>query len=195
MKRTLSLIVALAIAVSCFAVAFADSTEKQSGTPGDGNVTQPQQPEGSSPDQALQVLVEKGIISQETLDAILKYMEENRPELPENNGSRQQPGDAPAMPSQNGSQKPDGTPPQMPNGNAPAMPNQDSNPPQKPESDQNGNPPAMPDGEAPADGEAPQMMLSQELLDDLLEAGVITQEEYDAIVAYQQTYEADQTQA
>ena len=170
-------------------------------------MTQPQQPEGSSPDQALQVLVEKGIISQETLDAILKYMEENRPELPENNGNRQQPGDAPAMPSQDGSapqkpdnapdggQRPDGTPPQMPNGNAPAMPNQDSNPPQKPESDQNGNPPAMPDGEAPADGEAPQMMLSQELLDDLLEAGVITQEEYDAIVAYQQTYEADQAQA
>lgn len=118
MKRTLSLIVTLAIAVSCFAAAFADSTEKQSGTPGDGNVTQPQQPEGSSPDQALQVLVEKGIISQETLDAILKYMEENRPELPENNGSRQQPGDAPAMP------------------------NQDSNPPQKPENDQNGNPPS-----------------------------------------------------
>lgn len=162
MKRTLSLIVALAIAVSCFAAAFADSTEKQSGTPGDGNVTQPQQPEGSSPDQALQVLVEKGIISQETLDAILKYMEENRPELPENNGSRQQPGDAPAMPSQDGSsapqkpdnapdggQKPDGTPPQMPNGNAPAMPNQDSNPPQKPENDQNGNPPSGGPGGGP----------------------------------------------
>lgn len=162
MKRTLSLIVALAIAVSCFAAAFADSTEKQSGTPGDGNVTQPQQPEGSSPDQALQVLVEKGIISQETLDAILKYMEENRPELPENNGNRQQPGDAPAMPSQDGSsapqkpdnapdggQKPDGTPPQMPNGNAPAMPNQDSNPPQKPENDQNGNPPSGGPGGGP----------------------------------------------
>lgn len=162
MKRTLSLIAALAIAVSCFAAAFADSTEKQSGTPGDGNVTQPQQPEGSSPDQALQVLVEKGIISQETLDAILKYMEENRPELPENNGSRQQPGDAPAMPSQDGSsapqkpdnapdggQKPDGTPPQMPNGNAPAMPNQDSNPPQKPENDQNGNPPSGGPGGGP----------------------------------------------
>lgn len=162
MKRTLSLIVALAIAVSCFAAAFADSTEKQSGTPGDGNVTQPQQPEGSSPDQALQVLVEKGIISQETLDAILKYMEENRPELPENNGSRQQPGDAPAMPSQDGSsapqkpdnapdggQKLDGTPPQMPNGNAPAMPNQDSNPPQKPENDQNGNPPSGGPGGGP----------------------------------------------
>lgn len=152
MKRTLSLIVALAIAVSCFAAAFADSTEKQSGTPGDGNVTQSQQPEGSSPDQALQVLVEKGIISQETLDAILKYMEENRPELPENNGSRQQPGDAPAMPSQDGSsapQKPDGTPPQMPNGNTPAMPNQDSNPPQKPENDQNGNPPSGGPGGGP----------------------------------------------
>lgn len=159
MKRTLSLIAALAIAVSCFAAAFADSTEKQSGTPGDGNVTQPQQPEGSSPDQALQVLVEKGIISQETLDAILKYMEENRPELPENNGSRQQPGDAPAMPSQDGSsapqkpdnapdggQKPDGT---LPNGNAPAMPNQDSNPPQKPENDQNGNPPSGGPGGGP----------------------------------------------
>jgi len=69
--------------------------------------------------------VEQGIISQDTLDAILKFMEENRPELPEgdNNQNGAQPGNAPEMP--NGQQS--GDAPQMPGGqqpgSAPQMPN------------------------------------------------------------------------
>ncbi len=198
MKRTLTFILTLALALSCLtAAAFATNAvpgqqgenERPSmpqGGPGNGNMASPQQPadaqQNGGVEQELQILVEKGIISQETLDAILKYVEENRPELPDG-----------APNQQNGEQL--GSMPQTPDGNQPGNPpekpegNDFSNAPEKPNGE---TPPSSPDGsnsQVPADG-IPHSMLSRELLDDLLEASIITQEEYDAIFSYQQTSEA-----
>lgn len=104
--------------------------------PGNGSTSMFQP--GSS--QSLQTLVTGGIISQETLDAILKYLEEN--------------------PS---------TPPEKPDGG-------------QPENAPNGGINAKPDG-APSGG----MMLDDQTLSALLDAGIITQEEYDAIAAFLQS--------
>ncbi len=103
-----------------------------------------------------------GVISDETLENIMAYMDENKPaDLPENDGEAPRQG---------------GQPPMM-NGEAP---------------DDLPEPPEM-DGEAPDDlpeppemnGEAPEFdgedSAVNGLLNDLLEAGVITQEEYDAL--------------
>ena len=73
MKRTLSIITAAALTASCFSAAFADSSNTPPAMPGNGDTSMSQP--GSS--QSLQTLVTGGIISQETLDAILKYLEEN----------------------------------------------------------------------------------------------------------------------
>lgn len=136
MKRTLSMITAVALTASCFSAAFADSSNTPPAMPGNGNTSMFQP--GSS--QSLQTLVTGGIISQETLDAILKYLEEN--------------------PS---------TPPEKPDGGQPDnAPNGDAN--------------AKPDG-APSGG----MMLDDQTLSDLLDAGIITQEEYEAIAAFLQS--------
>ncbi len=100
-------------------------------------------------------MVTDGVISQETCDKIKAYMEENKPaDLPEMNGEAPS-GETPAdMPTR----------PEM-NGEAPDM---------------NGQPPEM-NGEAPEfDGESPMV---NGLLNDLLEASIITQAEYDALVA------------
>ncbi len=107
-------------------------------------------------------MVENGVISQDTSDKIHAYMEENKPEgQPEMNGEAPEMGGQPPM--MNG---------QAPDGEAPA------DLPELPE--MNGEAPAF-DGEAPAfDGED---IMVNGLLDDLLEAGVITQAEYDALVA------------
>ena len=82
---------------------------------------------------AFETFVEDGTISQETYEAITKFMEENKPELPEsmNEGER----------------------------------------PELPEGVTAGERPEMTEGEGP------------DLLKDLLEGGVITQEEYDALAA------------
>lgn len=190
MKHTLRMItvLALVLALCCVTAAAAGTETSQSGGSDRPAASQddmtPPQGDGQ-PGNDLQVLVEQGIISQDTLDAILKFMEENRPELPEgdNNQNGAQPGNAP--------EKPDGQQP----GNAPEMPNgqQSSNAPQMPDGQQPGSAPQMPNGQQP--GSAPEMpdeggqrlpMLSQELLDQLLEADVITQDEYEAILDFQQ---------
>ena len=100
-------------------------------------------------------LVESGTISQETCDKIKTYMEEHKPT------DSQQPPEMPA----DGQQPSDGQqPPEMPaDGQQPTDSQQ---------------PPEMPaDGQQPSDGQR------TGLLDELLSAGVITQEEYDAISA------------
>ena len=177
MKHTLRMItvLALVLALCCVTAAAAGTETSQSGGSDRPAASQdamtPPQGDGQ-PGNDLQVLVEQGIISQDTLDAILKFMEENRPELPEgdNNQNGAQPGNAP--------EKPDGQQP----GNAPEMPN----------GQQPGNAPQMPDGqqpsgmpEAPNAGGQQMFTLNQELLNQLLEANVITEDEYDAILAFQ----------
>ena len=136
MKRTLSMITAVALTASCFSAAFADSSNTPPAMPGNGSTSMFQP--GSS--QSLQTLVTGGIISQETLDAILKYLEEN--------------------PS---------TPPEKPDGG-------------QPDNAPNGGINAKPDG-APSGG----MMLDDQTLSALLDAGIITQEEYGAIAAFLQS--------
>lgn len=136
MKRTLSMITAVALTASCFSAAFADSSNTPPAMPGNGNTSMFQP--GSS--QSLQTLVTGGIISQETLDAILKYLEEN--------------------PS---------TPPEKPDGG-------------QPDNAPNGGINAKPDGNAPGG-----MMPDDQTLSALLDAGIITQEEYEAIAAFLQS--------
>lgn len=144
MKRTLSMITAVALTASCFSAAFADSSNTPPAMPGNGNTSMFQP--GSS--QSLQTLVTGGIISQKTLDAILKYLEEN--------------------PS---------TPPEKPDGG-------------QPDNAPNGGTNAKPDG-APSggmNGGAPgSMMLDDQTLSALLDAGIITLEEYEAIAAFLQS--------
>ena len=106
-----------------------------------------------SPDMIdFDAMVKNGVISQETCDKIMAYMEEHKPvNLPEMDGQ------APEM---------DGQPPQM-NGQPPQMNEQ---PPQM-----NGEVPSnlsKMNGERPANGG---------LLNDLLSNGIITQAEYDAL--------------
>ena len=90
MKRTLSIITAAALTASCFSAAFADSSNTPPAMPGNGGTSMSQP--GSS--QSLQTLVTGGIISQETLDAILKYLEEN-PTTPPEKSDGGQPDSAP----------------------------------------------------------------------------------------------------
>ena len=152
MKRTLSMITAVALTASCFSAAFADSSNTPPAMPGNGNTSMSQP--GSS--QSLQTLVTGGIISQETLDAILKYLEEN-PTTPPEKPDGGQPDTAPG-----GDSNP------RPDGNAPGG--------------MNGGAPEKPDG-APSGG----MMLDDQTLSALLDAGIITQEEYDAVAAFLQS--------
>ena len=152
MKRTLSMITAVALTASCFSAAFADSSNTPPAMPGNGDTSMFQP--GSS--QSLQTLVTGGIISQETLDAILKYLEEN--------------------PS---------TPPEKPDGGQPdTAPGGDANPRPDgaPNGGMNGSTPEKPDGNAPGG-----MMPDDQTLSALLDAGVITQEEYEAIAAFLQS--------
>ena len=130
------MITAVALTASCFSAAFADSSNTPPAMPGNGSTSMFQP--GSS--QSLQTLVTGGIISQETLDAILKYLEEN--------------------PS---------TPPEKPDGG-------------QPDNAPNGGINAKPDG-APSGG----MMPDDQTLSALLDAGIITQEEYEAIVTFLQS--------
>lgn len=152
MKRTLSTITAVALTASCFSAAFADSSNTPPAMPGNGSTSMFQP--GSS--QSLQTLVTGGIISQETLDAILKYLEENPSTPPE---------------------KPDGgQPDNAPNGGINAKPDD------APSGGMNGGAPEKPDGNAPGG-----MMLDDQTLSALLDAGIITQEEYETIAAFLQS--------
>lgn len=179
MKYTFRIITAFALvlALSCITAAAAQPEapgSSPSELPGTGMMPQDNE-------EYLQVLVDEGIISQETLEAILKFMEGYRPELPDDLGGSQ-PGNFP--------EKPDGTQggaPQMPGGQqgegAPEMSGgrQDGSAPQMPDGQQPGTPPELPENSSRLP------MLSQELLDQLLEAGIITQDEYDAILTFQQS--------
>ena len=158
----------------------------------------------------LQYLVDEGVIAQDTLDAIVTYMETNgltlsngmggeMPEMP--NG--EQSGDAPEKPDgeQSGDvpEKPDGEQsgdvPEKPDGeqsgSAPEKSDgeQSGNAPEMPSGEQSGDAPEMPSGEMPSGGmggEKPNAMLSEDILTELLENGVITQSDYDAVTEYQE---------
>lgn len=100
-------------------------------------------------------LLKDGVITQETYDAIIAYIQKNAPAAP----AASTDGTAPAAPA-------DGTAPAAPaDGTAPA---------------------------APADGTAPEAAPSENpVLSDLLKDGVITQEQYDAIVSASATTASD----
>ena len=122
----------------------ADAPEKPSGEKGQ---QAPEKTSGKKPADGQQprkaddkridfdAMVTSGVISQETRDSIMAYMDEHKPEGEP--ADRQHPDD-------------------------------DQQPPEKPADDQ-----------SPADGQAP------DLLSDLLNAGVITQAEYEALAAAQ----------
>ena len=167
--------------------------------------------------EQLQYLVDESVISQETLDAIVTYMEENDLSLMDGMSAGQMPGgsvpegfdgtmpegvqggDVPEMPS--GAQ--DGEMPEMPSGaqdgEMPEMPSgaQDGEMPEMPSGAQDGEVPEMPSGAQ--NGQMPsgdfsgsmKIFLSEELLTTLLENNVITQSDYDAITEYQENQRAD----
>ena len=129
-----------------------DGGQQMSGPqiPGDNEMGQPPQMNGKGPEDGFGFIefkdyVEDGTISQETYDAITKFMEENKPDLPEG----------------------------MEEGERPELP----------EGVKNGEKPELPEGAK--EDERPEMKEGEgpDLLKDLLEAGVITQEEYDTLAA------------
>ncbi len=191
MKRMLA--ITLALSLSCMSGAIAE--ESTTSVPTE-SVT-----ESASMATGLQELVEKGIISQETLDAINAYLAANQPEMPSGTTGDQSAGNPPSMPEgeqpgggngqssdnppakpdgdQSGSEQPSGNPPAMPNGDQSSAEQPSGNPPAKPEGNQSGtggSAPEMPDG-----GQPMGMMLSQTQLEALLSNGIITQDEYEAI--------------
>lgn len=143
MKRILATAMALTLTLSCFGGTLAE----ESGTAPDRPAV-----ETSAQGERLQVLVEKGIISQETLEAILAYLEANPSEKPQGENTQQPP------------EKPDG---------------------QQPGND--GDAPQMPEGQQP---DSMGMLLPQDVLDQLLKDGILTQSEYDAIEDLQQQSDA-----
>lgn len=123
----------------------------------------PELPDGEKPVMIdFDAMAAKGVISQETCDKIKAYMSEHKPAgMPEMNGQ-----------TPNG-EKPEGLP--EVNGERPA---------------EGQNPPELPNGEKPEgvpemNGQAPAAPAMGGLLKDLLDADVITQAEYDALVAAQ----------
>ena len=125
------------------------------------------------------VLVAQGIISQETADSISAYLSEHTPtgekpaDLPEL-PSGEKPADAPELPS---GEKPADAP-ELPSGEKPA------DAPELPSGEKPADAPELPSGEKPAD--LPEMKGNQPqtgILNDLLQAGIITQAEYEAISA------------
>ena len=211
MKKLISVLCVIAVLLSLSVVAFAaeDTQNSQKGqAPSDGPQMNGQRPSGPPDVIDFDDMVSKGIISQETCEKIKAYMEEHKPVgLPEMDGQGpdgEAPTDLPELPDINGQppqmsgQAPDmgGQPPQM-NGQAPDMGGQ---PPQMngqaPSMD--GRPPQMngqaPSGNAPAalpelpdmNGEFSEMEGATSakggLLNDLLNNGIITQAEYDALI-------------
>lgn len=82
MKRTLAMLLALIMILSCLATATAEGGQMGGARPKDG----------------LETLVEQGVISEETLEAILEYMDEHRPEQAEGPQGGGQNGSAPQPP-------------------------------------------------------------------------------------------------
>ena len=95
------------------------------------------------------------------------------------------PADLPAMPG-NGTMQEGTTPPEKPEGDTTQ---EGTTPPELPEN--GATPPEKPEGEAPADGEQPDG--SAGLLKDLLDAGIITEAEYETLSARMTAASADTT--
>ncbi len=160
MKRILAVFMAITLLLGSVVGAIAE-----------GNANMPM----ASLSENLQILVEQGIVSQETLDNIVAFLEAN----PSDEFAGGDAGQAPA--------KPDG----QPSGNAPEMPSGDSGtqPPEMPSGQAGGNPPEKPDGES--SGNAPEkpddqqmmLMLTSNQAEQLLENSIITESEYTAVVA------------
>ena len=153
MKRILATAMALTLTLSCFGGTLAE----ESGAAPDRPAV-----ETSTQAERLQVLVEKGIISQETLEAILTYLEANQPEAPQGQGAQQ--------------------PPEKPEGQQPGN-DGDKSQGQPPQGGLSGDAPQMPAGQQP---DSMGMLLPQDVLDQLLKDGILTQSEYDAIEELQQ---------
>ena len=158
MKRKFAMLMAIILMIGCFTGAVAENTA-------------PDMPAfDAQPDSIWQKLVEEGVISEETMAAIQQYMQENRPDMPDGNG--QSGSGAPEMPNGNGQR---GAAPEKPDGNGQPDGDRPSDVPEMP----NGNvQPDIPNGNQPGGA-----MISESLLKDLLNANIITQAEYDAILA------------
>ncbi len=141
--------------------------ERPSGAPGmpggEKPADAPEQPSGEKPAMIdFDAMVAKGVISRETCDKIKAYMAEHKPA---------------GMPGMNG---------QAPNGEKPeGLPEMNS---ERPADGQ--TPPELPDGKKPEgmpgmNGQAPEAPAMGGLLKELLDDEVITQAEYDALVAAQ----------
>ena len=128
-------------------------------------------------------LLEDGVIDEDTYNAIEAYLKENAPEKPE--GGEQDGQQPPEKPE--GEQDDTQQPPEKPEGEQ----DDTQQPPEKPEGEQDDTqqPPEKPDSDADDDNadqpELPEIGggLDEVQLKNLLDAGVITQEQYDAIVA------------
>lgn len=103
-----------------------------------------ERPMGGMPGMVWSMLVEDGVISPETCDAIEEYIKENAPDKPADAGDDDE--------------RPE--------------------PPEKPEGDDS-DPPELPEDGEPIDGIPG---LTEELLDALLNAGIITESEYEALL-------------
>ena len=174
MKRKLAMFMVIILMIGCFTGAVAENAA-------------PDMPAlDAQPDSIWQKLADEGVISEETLSAIQQYLQENRPDMPEGNG--QSGSGAPEMPDNN--DQSDSGAPEMPDnsgqsGAAPEKPD-GSGAPEMPDGNQLGGSgaPEMPNGNGQPNGNQPGgAMISESLLNDLLNAGVITQAEYDAILA------------
>ncbi len=177
MKRILAISMILALLMGCCTGTLAEES--------DGDKMS-----AASISENLQILVENGIVSQETLDAIVAYLEAN----PNEEGSG---GEIPAKPDgqsdENIPEKPDGSSgngaPEKPDGfagnSAPEKPegSSDNGAPEKPEGSSDNNAPEKPDGEPAGDERGMMLMLNQNQLDQLLENGIVTEDEYTAILA------------
>ena len=188
MKKLITVLCVIAVLLSLSVVAFAAEDTQHGTSTNDGPQMNGQKPSGLPNMIDFDDMVSKGVISQETCDKIKAYLDEHRPadlpemdgQLPKRNG---QTPDMDSQPPQTDGQAPSmgGRPPQR-NGRAPGM---ESQPPQM-----NGQ---APSGDAPADlpelpdmnGELPKTEGATSakggLLNDLLNEGIITQAEYDAL--------------
>lgn len=110
---------------------------------------------GDMPGMAWSKLVEDGVISQETCDAIEEYIKENAPDKPDDAADSSERPEPPAKPDDDGTE-----------------------PPEKPEGDES-EPPELPEDGERFDGIPG---LTEELLDALLDAGIITEDEYEALL-------------
>lgn len=123
----------------------------------------PEAPDGERPDDmpgdmpgmAWSKFVEDGVISQETCDAIEEYIKENAPDKPDDTADGSERPEPPAKPDDDGTE-----------------------PPEKPEGDES-EPPELPEDGERFDGIPG---LTEELLDALLDAGIITEDEYEALL-------------